>query len=78
MKGPQKICEPAGSHGRGLALLVFPMQRVLKQRDPVNNEIKIMSKNIPNLTLNIRKSGPSLLKLLNLEIVDDVNKNKVL
>ena len=37
-----------------------------------------MSENIENLTLNIRNSGPSLLKLLNLEIVNDVSKNKVL
>ena len=40
--------------------------------------LKIVNENITNLTLNIRKTGPSLLKLLNLEIVDDVNKNKVL
>ena len=40
--------------------------------------LKSVNKNITNLTLKIRKSGPSLLKLLNLEIVDDVNKNKVL
>ena len=40
--------------------------------------IGIVSKNFTNLTLKIRKSGPNLLKLLNLEIVDDVNKNKVL
>ena len=40
--------------------------------------LKIVNENITNLTLNIRKTGPSLLNLLNLEIGDDVNKNKVL
>ena len=37
-----------------------------------------MIENLTKLTLNIRNSGPSLLKLLNLEIVDDVSKNRVL
>ena len=33
--------------------------------------LKIVIENITNLTSNIRKTGPSLL---NVEIVDDVNK----
>ena len=40
--------------------------------------LRIGIQNITNPTLKIRSSGPSLLKLLNLEIVDDVNKNRVL
>ena len=78
MNGPQETCEPAGSHRYDLAWLVSPQQREIKQHDPVIMRLKIVNENITNLTLNIRKSAPSLLKLLNLEIVDDVNKNKVL
>ena len=59
-----------------MAALVSPKQRMKEQHDPENNEIKDLKIKIINLTLKTCMSGPSLLKLLNLEIDDDVNKKQ--